>query len=108
MNLKEIDNKMIFRRDNEYGAFYTLGMSKKLEDGTYENGYIDVRFKKDVELENMTKINVKDAWLTFYLKDNDDYKITKPYIFINKFEIVDEANSSESNEIEIDMDDLPF
>lgn len=106
MNLKEIDNKMIFRRDNEYGAFYTLGMSKKLEDGNYENGYIDVRFKKDVELENMTKINIKDAWLTFYLKNDGDYKITKPYIFINEFEIIDETNNTENDEI--DTDDLPF
>lgn len=111
MNFKEIENKMVFRRDNEYGAFYSIGMSKKLEDGNYENGYMDVRFKKDAELDNMTKINIKEAWLTFYLKDEGEFKTTKPYIFINDFEIVEndvDFSNYETSEIEIDDEDLPF
>lgn len=106
MNFQEIDNKMIFKRENEYGSFYSMGISKKLEDGSYENGYIDVRFRKDIELDNMTKINIKESWLTFYLKDDGEHKTTKPYIFINDFEIVEENNSSD--ESIIDDDDLPF
>lgn len=106
MNFQKIDNKMIFKRENEYGSFYSMGISKKLEDGSYENGYIDVRFRKDIELDNMTKINIKESWLTFYLKDDGEYKTTKPYIFINDFEIVEENNSSD--ESIIDDDDLPF
>ena len=109
MNLQELDNRMVFRKDNEYGTFYTIGMSKKLEDGSYENGYMDVRFKKDVDLENMTKINIKEAWLTFYTKSEGDDKVTKPYIFINRFELVEDSDiESNSDEIVINPDDLPF
>ena len=112
MNFKEIENKMVFRRDNEYGAFYSIGMSKKLEDGNYENGYMDVRFKKDIELDNMTKINIKESWLTFYLKDEGEFKTTKPYIFINDFEIVEESSNNSFDDFTdnsvIDDEDLPF
>lgn len=110
MNFEELKNKMIFRRDNEYGSFYSMGMSKKLEDGSYEHGYIDVRFKKDVELDNMTKINIKESWLTFYLKDEGEFKTTKLYVFVNDFEIVEEDNNEETEEQTeiITADDLPF
>ena len=109
MNLQELDNRMVFRKDNEYGTFYTIGMSRKLEDGSYENGYMDVRFNKDVELENMTKINIKESWVTFYLKDEGGYKITKPYVRISKFELAeDNTQVDSSDEIVINPDDLPF
>ncbi len=106
MNFKELENKMIFRRDNDYGSFYSIGLSKKLEDGSYENGYFDVRFKKGVSLENKTKINIKEAWLTFYKKSDDEYTKTVPYIFINDFEIIE--NDSEDSIEDFDDDDLPF
>ena len=105
MNFKELENKMIFRRDNDYGSFYTIGLSKKLEDGSYDNGYLDVRFKKGVSLENKTKINIKEAWLTFYKKSEGEYSKTIPYIFINDFEIVD---NGQEETVEFDDDDLPF
>lgn len=115
MNFEKLENKMVFRRDNDYGTFYTIGMSKKLQDGSYENGYIDVRFKKDIELQNQTRININESWLTFYTKENGEYKETHPYIFINDFEIVEETiHQSEEvtdynmEQIEIDVDDLPF
>lgn len=120
MDLKEISNKMVFRRDNEYGTYYTLGLSKKLDDDTYENGYIDCRFRKEVELDNMTKINIKDAWLSFYTKETaEGYKRTIPYIFINEFELADDMtdddfeksealSDADAEQLEIDVDDLPF
>lgn len=109
MNLKEMENKMVFRKDNEYGTFYSLGLSKKMEDGSYQNGYIDARFRKGVELDNMTIINVKDSWITFYLKNENGYNITKHYVFINEFEIVEnQAESFDGTQLTIDTDDLPF
>lgn len=81
--MKIISDKqeMIFRRDFEDKVSYSIGVSKKKEDGTYENGYIPVRFRKDTELKDRTKIIIKDAWLDFYKID----KKTIPYIFVNKF-----------------------
>ena len=34
---------------------------RKKEDGTYENGYIPVRFRKDIELNDRTKIKIKSV-----------------------------------------------
>ena len=89
--MKIISNRdeMIFKLENTYGKFYNIGMSKKGQDGKYESGYMPVRFKKDVVLENKTKIRIKNAWLDFYSKDKKTY----PYIFINEFEIVDSGKS---------------
>ena len=107
MNFENLKNKMIFRRDNDYGSFYSIGLSKKNEDGSYENGYLDVRFKKGIELENKTKININESWLSFYKKNNGEYDTTVPYIFINDFEIVD-GDSEETPDTDFDDSDLPF
>ena len=88
---------MIFRNEYDNIVFYKLGVSKKLQDGTYENGYLDCKFKKDVELDNKTKINPTKAWISFY---NNKDRRTIPYIFINEFEIVDDIYE------EVDMDDI--
>ena len=124
-----ISNKeeMIFKIENTHGDFYNIGMSKKKQDGQYENGYMPVRFKKDIVLENKTKIKIKDAWLSFNIKDKKTY----PYIFINEFDIVESgkevANSGKKetnpfeefgehittdfdtgHQIEIEDSELPF
>lgn len=111
--------EMVFRKDFEGKARYTLGLSKKQQDGTYEKGYITVRFKQDVELNNQTKIFIKSAWLTFSKHEGKTY----PYIFINDFSVVDTTPVKEENpfkdfgesikedrteQIEITDDDLPF
>ena len=108
-----IDNKekMIFKNTNNDKVSYLIGLSKKKEDGTYENGYINCRFKKDVELENKTKVLIKSAWLDFFKAD----KKTIPYIFINDFEIVQQQKEETTNDkweagknVEFDDDELPF
>ena len=73
---------MVFAKEYNGRTFYSIGLSKKLQDGTYENGYMDVVFKKGVEVPNKTKINITEGWLTFYNKD----KRTVQQIFISKFE----------------------
>lgn len=115
MNIVNENPVMIFKKDGQYGASYSLGLSKKKQDGSYENGYIPCKFKKDIELENKTKIKIKNAWLTFNVKDKKTY----PYIFINSFDIIEEqeevkedtldkAVNEFSQEIEITGADLPF
>lgn len=111
----------IYRYDGQYGTSYSIGLSKKKQDGTYEKGFIPVKFKKDVELENKTQIYITNGWLSFNLKDKHTY----PFIFINEFKTLDEAikPSKETlkekednthlyeefgNEIELTNEDLPF
>lgn len=118
MNIQSEKMQMIFRRDTDYGTSYMIGMSKKKQDGNYENAYFPVQFKKEVELKNKTNIYIKDAWLTFY-KTKDMKTIF--YIFINDFNTVhDEANefkdasvktetkALDSLGIQIEDQDLPF
>ena len=95
---------MIFKREYQGKIFQSVGLSKKNQDGTYTNGYMAVQFKNNVSLDDKTKINIKKAWLTFYLKDNE----TKPYIFINDFEIVNNPQKEFERKIQITDNDLPF
>lgn len=84
MDVISTREEMIFKSEKDGKTTYTIGLSKKLQDGSYENGYMLVNFKKDVTLENMTKIKIKSAWIDFYKQE----KKTNPYIFINDFEII--------------------
>lgn len=108
---------MIFKSEYNDKPIYKMGMSKKKQNGNYEKGYMLVKFKKDVVLDNITKINVKDNWLDFYKKDVQ----TIPYIFINEFEIVGEkkdpfeefgasitAKTKLEEQLQITDADLPF
>lgn len=108
--------EMIFRKDWEDKKLYSIGLSKKNKDGQYTNGYINCQFKGDADIPNQTKIKIKDAWISFYLKD----KATIPYIFINDYEIAEEENPFEKfgnsiktesdigQQICIDDEGLPF
>ncbi len=108
--------EMIFRKDYNDRPSYSLGLSKKDKYGNYVNGYMNVNFKKGVDLQNKTKIKIKEAWLGFNAKDGKTY----PYIFINDFNVVEEPDAfkefgdsikTESNigeQIKIDDSDLPF
>lgn len=106
----------IYRNEFNGETRYTIGLSKKKEDGQYENGYMKVMFRKGVSIPNKAKIMIKDAWLSFNQFENKTY----PYIFINNFELVDKPDTApfenmktkiESNigeQIKITDDDLPF
>ena len=110
MNIENKYPVTIFKRTNDYGTFYSLGLSKKNLDGNYINGYMDCRFKKDVTLDNQTRIKIKNAWLDFYVKD----KRTITYIFISDFEVVDKQETTNDpyaefgNSIKAEELDLPF
>lgn len=103
---------MIFKNTYENKDYYSLGLSKKNQDGTYANGYIQCQFRKGVAIENQTNIYIKDAWLSFYLKDNK----TMPYVFINEYELVADVikntdksvKSVKQDEIVLTDADLPF
>lgn len=117
MNIEQKYPVMIFKNINDGKTFYSMGLSRKDAEGNYVNGYMTCKFKKDVELEDKTKIMIKKAFLTFYLKD----KITVPYIFVSDFDLVDTSLQTMKNEGVDDpfaafgnsvtaeeLDDLPF
>lgn len=60
--MKVIEETMIFKND----IGYSTSISRKKEDGSYENMFIPVNFKKGVEVENKTKINITNGFLSFY------------------------------------------
>jgi len=98
---------MVFAKEYNGRMYYTMGLSHKKPDGTYENGYISVKFRKDVAVPNKTKITNINGWVDFYLKD----KATVPYYFINEFEF-EESDVPRSNIPDgfqaIDDDSIPF
>lgn len=104
----------VFKNEYEGKTYYKIGLSKKDQEGKYMNGYLDARFRKDAEIDDSKKIYIQEAWLDFYLKD----KITKPFIFINKFEYVADVIKDETiekdpfaefgEEVQLTEDDLPF
>lgn len=73
----------VFRRDYDGRALYSIGLSQKKTDGTWENGYMNAQFRKGVEVDDKTKIKVTRAWLKFYKKNG----VTVPYIFVSDFEL---------------------
>ena len=110
---------MVFVKEYEGRKLYSIGLSKKNKQGGYDNGYMSVRFKKDIVLDNKTRIKVKEAWLSF----NTNEGKTFPFIFINDFEVLAESKPKEDNvyedfgnsiktevqeQIEINDSDLPF
>ena len=90
MNLEAGKIVMVFCKEFDDKKLYSIGLSKKNKNGGYDNGFMSVRFKKGVEVRNKTRIKIKDAWLSFNVKDNKTF----PYIFINDFEIISEPNPS--------------
>ena len=103
MKLRECE-VMIFK--NEKGT-YKIGMSKKDRNNQYFNGYMLCRFKKGVELENKTKIKIKNAFLTFFLNEKE----TVPYIMITEYEnvVVDKFQETLKNLKQEDYEELlPF
>ena len=117
--------EMIFRKEKDGKVFYSIGLSLKDANGNYQNGYMKVSFKKDVNVADRTKIIIKNGFVSFYKTKNGD---TVNYLFITDYEIPEELKATnttetknvieESNEpdpyeemgkqIEITDSDLPF
>lgn len=114
MNIKNVNKNgenipvMVFKNDKNDKVIYNIGLSRKIvkdDEEKWQNGYILAQFNKDVDLENKTKIILKNAILDFYInKDNQ----TVPFIRVFDFAKLKD-NSSEGQFIEIPDDKvLPF
>lgn len=94
----------IFRKDFDGRAVYSYSISRKEQDGTYKNMFKPIQFKKDVQIENKTKIQLVNAWQTFYTGKNGD----TDFVFCSEFELLDAPQTSGFTAIEDDSDFMPF
>ena len=107
----------VFRKDmtsqagNSF-ALYSTKISKKKEDGSYIGAYLDVLFRKGVEVGNKAKINIKNSFMTV-----NEYKgEAKLKLFVMDFDVVEPGEGQpprapDSSFMEIPdsaMDGLPF
>lgn len=114
-----VDSKkpiMIFAKNREYNGntfrVYSTGISSKSQDGTYNNAYMPVKFRKGIEIEDRQLINILSAWL-MPIKIGENFVIG---LFINDFNLVESknnnidnnTNNTTNNSYNYNMDDLPF
>jgi hypothetical protein len=97
----------VFRKDYEGRALYSTSIGKKKQDGTWENAYINLQFKKGVDIADGTMIDIQNGWLTFYM--NKEGKAVWQ-LFISEFEgeIPDGFEQVEDYAALDDSDDIPF
>lgn len=72
----------VFRHDKNGHTFYSVAVSKKNSRGETEFGYKLVQFKKGVDIADRAKIEIKNAWETFYTSKDGE---TVFYVFISDF-----------------------
>lgn len=77
--------EMIFRDDKGKYPRYSIGVSSKDKDDEWIRAYVPCKFKNGVELENMTKITIKNAFYT--VSRGEKYNFVS--IMITDFEVVD-------------------
>lgn len=107
--------QMIFKNKKNTGYYTTT--NNKLEDGTFDKNFITVGFRKGVEIDNFTKINIKDGFLTHYAYQNEEGETIKNFkLMVMDFDILEtysnngnsgNTNNNEMSDIYPD-DDLPF
>lgn len=106
---------MVFKSEKTRYPSYKFSIKNKNYDGTEEYFYKEIRFKKDVDIPNKTKIKVKDFFEIVRENPNDKYNPIWG-LFITDFEIVAQDTNSafkeyreETNSVEdIDNSCFPF
>lgn len=84
-------------------GFYSVSISNKLMDGSWDNAFFPIQFKKDVVLENKTDINITNGWLKFY-RDKDK----NPVFQIMALEFTQVGDASEDTATDFSDEPLPF
>ena len=104
---------MIFRdeHDGKNGKWYTYttSVSKKRDDGTYANKPKSVRFRKGVVVENKTRIDVKDSFLTVKEYEVNGKTVREDELMVLDFVVLDgNAGVDVSGFSALSNDDVPF
>ena len=77
----------IFRNDDKGFANYVTSLGKQKADKSgYDNAYIEVKFKKGVEVENGTLIDIAKGFLSFRQYEVEGKKRTVWYIMVLDFD----------------------
>lgn len=88
MNIQDDKQFTIYEKEINGVKYYRLQMSKKVQDGSYQNGYIDVKFAKCEPPKNRDRIYLKKAWISFYLSKD---KHTIPYVVCTEYETAEQV-----------------
>ena len=80
MKIAQDEEVIIFKNDKDY---YSIGLSRKDRNNQVYYGYMQCQLKKGLSVENNTRIKIKNAFISFYLKDEK----TIPYLMVVDFEI---------------------
>ena len=97
--------EMIFRDDKGQYPRYSIGVSSKTPDGEWIKGYVPCKFKKGVEIENMTKILIKNSF--YSVSKGEKYNFVS--IMITDFEKVEEEKKDDFMDIPSGIEEeLPF
>lgn len=114
LNMPVTGQTMIFKNDK---GFYLTSIGKKKQDGEYENGYMNVAFRKGTDIPDKTLINITNGFITFdtFVSKVDNKRTTVWKIFVLDFEIPGQTKTVAPKQEEsaiiassTDEDDLPF
>lgn len=76
--------------------FYSIQVTQKNYDNQVDKYYVDLQFKKGVDLPNQTDIIIKEAYENYRKNKADEYHpIT--YYMITNFEIVENEERAKQN-----------
>jgi len=100
----------VYANEKSYGEksfkLYSIGIASKNMNGGWNNGYINCRFKKGIDVANKTKIKINSAF--FVVNDSNGKKYTQ--LMITDFDVIkDDADVEEFMKIPEGVDeDAPF
>ena len=91
----------IYRKEFGDKICYSTRVIKKDKEGNYKGAFIPVNFKKDISVEDRSKITIMNGWLDFYIdKENKPVFI----IFISQFS-TEEGDVFQSFGDTVELDD---
>ena len=99
---------MIFAQEKKGYKFYSTSLGSKNQDGTWDNAFLNVQFKKGVEIEDRAKIDIKKGFLSFRNWESGEKKGTNWYIFVLEFETVEQGKDTTPTGFESIDEELPF
>ena len=102
----------IYRKDFDGKPVYSTSISRKNQDGKYENMYIQIQLPKDIVLEDKTDINITKGFISWY-KTKDglskikfvimEYETEEKYIQEEREAIQNENSYNLIDELENDL-----
>lgn len=111
---------MVFRHDREGRASYTIKLGHKNISGEFDNAWLYCKFRKGVEIDDRSIIDIKKGWLEFYpvkftVIGRDGKPTEKAYekfgVFISEFDVVgtnEPVYNEPADSFAMANEDIPF